>query len=92
MFRRFAQRLNPAYAPPFSKSILKIMEKKVSKIDEANGALASKAGSGIAITADCWTLFNCNTGLLAVTGHILHNDMKGRHNFILDCVPLGLER
>ncbi|WKX89674.1 hypothetical protein Q1695_008930 [Nippostrongylus brasiliensis] len=90
-FKNFVQSLNGSYVPPTSRTLLKIMDDYVNEIDGHNRKLLAENAARVVITADCWTSFNANTGLLAISGHIVSPDFGKRENFILDCVPLGQE-
>ncbi|WKX99155.1 hypothetical protein Q1695_014214 [Nippostrongylus brasiliensis] len=83
--------LNGSYVPPTSRTLLKIMDDYVNEIDGHNRKLLAENAARVVITADCWTSFDANTGLLAISGHIVSPDFGKRENFILDCVPLGQE-
>ncbi|KAL6727826.1 hypothetical protein Aduo_009669 [Ancylostoma duodenale] len=60
---------------------------------KGNKSLAtdSTSNASMALTTDCWSNFNGNTGLLAATGHILNSITDSRASVNLECVPLGLE-
>ncbi|WKX95884.1 hypothetical protein Q1695_012385 [Nippostrongylus brasiliensis] len=90
-FKNFVQSLNGSYVPPTSRTLLKIMDDYVNEIDGHNRKLLAENAARVVITADCWTSFNANTGLLAISGHIVSPDFGKRENFILDCVSLGQE-
>lgn len=93
-FKNFVQSLNASYIPPTTRTLLKIMKDYVGDIDRQNQKLVSRVSkddANIVITADCWTSFNANTGLLAVSGHVSSPKFDRRENFILDCIPLGQE-
>ncbi|CAJ0593694.1 unnamed protein product [Cylicocyclus nassatus] len=89
-FRKFVQSLNSSYTPPSRSTLVNIMHEKVNEIDQENKDLLSNA-EAVAITADCWSSFNCNAGLLTITGHVAGPGHTSRANVILDCVSLGFE-
>ncbi|VDO84365.1 unnamed protein product [Heligmosomoides polygyrus] len=90
-FKNLVQSLNASYVPPTTRTLLKIMKDYVEEIDRHNQRLVSQDDAHLVITTDCWTSFNANTGLLAISGHICSPKLDRRENFILDCVPLGQE-
>ncbi|CAJ0588989.1 unnamed protein product [Cylicocyclus nassatus] len=66
------------------------MESEVARMDQDNKQLILSA-IGLAITADCWSSFNADTGRLTITGLIVGVTTNSRHNVILVCIALGYE-